>query len=66
MSARSDEAHFQASWIFTANDIKVNALVIGAAVAVAITDSALPDLVAGAVIFAVVANGAARILRLSR
>lgn len=63
---RSDEAHLQASWIFTANDIKVNALVIAAALGVVLTDSAVPDLVAGAVIFVVVANGARRILRLSR
>ena len=64
--ARSDEVHFQASWIFTTNDVKVNALVVAAAVAVASTDSAVPDLVAGAAIFVIVANGATRILRLSR
>lgn len=64
--ARSEEAHFQASWVFTANDIKVNSLVIVAAVAVALTDSAAPDLLAGAVIFLIVANGARRILSLSR
>jgi Co/Zn/Cd efflux system component len=63
---RSGEAHLQASWIFTANDVKVNALVIAAAIGVALTDSATPDLVAGAVIFVVVANGARRILGLSR
>jgi Co/Zn/Cd efflux system component len=63
---RSGEAHLQASWIFTANDIKVNGLVIAAALGVAITDSGIPDLVAGAVIFAVVANGARRILKISR
>lgn len=63
---RSGEAHLQASWIFTANDIKVNALVIAAALGVVLTDSALPDLVAGGVIFVVVANGARRILGLSR
>jgi Co/Zn/Cd efflux system component len=63
---RSGDAHIQASWIFTANDIKVNGLVIAAAVGVALTDSAIPDLAAGAVIFAVVANGARRILRISR
>ncbi|NNE96201.1 MAG: cation transporter [Acidimicrobiales bacterium] len=62
---RSDDAHFQASWIFTANDIKVNALVILAACGVAWFDSALPDLVAGIVIFGVVANGARRILKLA-
>ena len=63
---RSDEAHIQASWIFTANDIKVNLLVIVAALAVAVTDSAAPDLIAGAFIFVIVANGARRILAISR
>ena len=63
---RSGEVHLQASWIFTANDIKVNALVIVAAIGVALTDSAVPDLAAGAVIFLVVANGARRILGLTR
>lgn len=63
---RSGEAHLQASWIFTANDIKVNGLVIAAAIGVALTESAMPDLVAGAIIFAVVANGARRILNISR
>ena len=63
---RSGEAHMQASWIFTANDIKVNLLVIMAAIVVAATDSAAPDLIAGAVIFIIVANGARRILSISR
>ena len=62
---RSGEAHFQASWIFTANDIKVNALVVAAAIAVAVTDSSTPDLVAGAIIFTIVANGVRRILKLA-
>ena len=63
---RSGEAHLQASWIFTANDIKVNLLVIGAAIGVIVTDSRIPDLIAGGIIFAVVANGARRILSISR
>jgi Co/Zn/Cd efflux system component len=63
---RSGEAHIQASWIFTANDIKVNFLVIAAAIGVIVTDSQIPDLVAGGIIFAVVANGARRILDISR
>ena len=63
---RSDDAHIQASWIFTANDIKVNALVIAAAVGVVFTDSRIPDLLAGGIIFVVVANGARRILSISR
>lgn len=63
---RTGEAHLEASWIFTANDIKVNLLVIAAAVGVALTSSGVPDLMAGAIIFAVVARGARRILAISR
>ncbi len=63
---RSGEVHLQASWIFTANDIKVNGLVIAAAIGVTLTGSAIPDLAAGAIIFAVVASGAGRILTISR
>lgn len=63
---RTGEVHLEASWIFTANDVKVNLLVIIAALLVAATGSALPDLLAGAIIFVVVANGARRILRISR
>ena len=64
--ARRDEAHVQASWIFTSNDIKVNLLVIASALVVWATASQIPDLVAGALIFGIVANGARRILALSR
>jgi Co/Zn/Cd efflux system component len=67
--ARGDgesEAHVEASWIFTSNDIKVNGLVIASALVVWATASPIPDLVAGALIFVVVANGARRILALSR
>ena len=67
--ARGDgeaEAHVEASWIFTSNDIKVNGLVIASALVVWATASPVPDLVAGALIFVVVANGARRILALSR
>ena len=60
------EAHVEASWIFTSNDIKVNGLVIASALVVWATASPIPDLVAGALIFVVVANGARRILSLSR
>lgn len=62
---KTDDAHIQASWIFTANDIKVNALVIASALAVTLTDSSVPDLAAGAIIFAIVADGARRIIRLA-
>lgn len=60
------EAHIEASWIFTSNDIKVNALVIVAGLVVWWTSSQVPDLVAGALIFLIVANGTRRILALAR
>jgi Co/Zn/Cd efflux system component len=44
----------------------VNALVITSALVVWATASAVPDLLAGALIFAIVANGARQILALSR
>ena len=64
--ARSREAHMEASRIFTSNDVKVNLLVAAAGVAVALTASKVPDLVAGALVFLIVANGARRIFALSR
>ncbi len=64
--AKRGEAHVEASWIFTSNDIKVNGLVILSALVVWATGSAVPDLVAGTFIFIVVANGARRILALSK
>jgi len=64
--ARSGEAHVEASWIFTSNDIKVNGLVIASGLLVWATASPVPDLLAGGFIFLIVANGARRILALSR
>ena len=64
--ARRGEAHVEASWIFTSNDIKVNGLVIVSALVVWTTASAIPDLLAGGVIFLIVANGARQILALSK
>lgn len=63
--AKSPEAHFQASWIFTANDMKVNGLVILSAIIVAITNNPTADLIAGAAIFIIVASGARRILKIA-
>jgi Co/Zn/Cd efflux system component len=51
---------------FTSNDIKVNGLVILSALVVWATGSAAPDLIAGALVFVIVANGARRILALSK
>jgi len=63
---QDQEAHMQASRIFTANDVVVNLGVITAGVLVWLTNSQIPDLVIGAMIFVVVARGAWRIVRLSR
>lgn len=62
---RREEAHMQASWIFTSNDIKVNLLVIASGVLVFFMASPIPDLIAGGVIFVIVARGARQILALS-
>ncbi len=63
---QDQEAHMQASRIFTANDVVVNLGVITAGLLVWLTNSPIPDLVVGALIFVVVARGAWRIVRLSR
>jgi Co/Zn/Cd efflux system component len=66
LASRKDEGlHLQASWIFTANDTRANLLVISAAVLVWLSQSSWPDLVAGALIFLVVARGGTRILHLT-
>lgn len=64
--ADSQEVHMKASWIFTTNDVLVNIGVMAAGVLVFATGSKLPDLVVGAIVFCLVANGAFRILKLSR
>jgi Co/Zn/Cd efflux system component len=62
----STEAHMRASAIFTSNDVIINLGVIAAGVLVLWTQSNKPDLVVGAVVFAVVVMGAVRILKLAR
>mgnify|MGYP003144704188 CR=1 FL=1 len=62
--AKSKEAHMQASAIFTSNDIIINSGVIVAGVLVYLTESKIPDLVIGLIIFGIVLRGAFRILRL--
>ncbi len=57
-------AHMKASWIFSANDVIANVGVILAGFLVWFTGSALPDLLIGLVIVAVVLNGARRILQI--
>jgi len=55
--------HMRASWIFTRTDVIANAGVILAALLVHFTGKAWPDWVVGALILAVVLEGAVRILR---
>ncbi len=64
--ARNGEIHIEASWIFTANDIKINGLVIATALIVVATNSRYPDLMIGALIFGIAASGARRILNLTQ
>lgn len=61
---RQGGVHMRASWIFSTNDVIANVGVIVAGALVAWTGSRIPDLAIGAVIAAVVASGAVRILRL--
>ncbi len=61
---REGGVHMKASWIFSTNDVIANMGVILAGGLVAWTGSRLPDLVIAAIIAAVVASGAVRILRL--
>ena len=61
---RQGGVHMQASWIFSANDVLINFGVILAALLVAWTGSAYPDLVVGTVVGVIVLLGAKRILAL--
>jgi Co/Zn/Cd efflux system component len=64
--SKNNEAHIQASKIFTSNDIFANLGVIMAGVLVYLTQSNIPDLVVGLVVFTLVAKGSLAILKLSK
>lgn len=64
--ARSEEAHMQASSIFTSNDIIVNGGVIVAGLLVYSLDRSWPDLIVGSIVFVFVMRGAVRILKLAK
>ncbi|RED94331.1 cation transporter [Marinoscillum furvescens] len=64
--AKSEEAHMQASAIFTSNDIIVNGGVMLAGMLVYWLDSKWPDLAIGGIVFALVMRGAIRILKLAK
>ena len=63
---KSNEAHMQASMIFTSNDVIVNIGVIIAAALVYLTKSAIPDLIVGTLVFIFVLQGAYRILKIAK
>lgn len=65
-SKSKDEAHMKASMIFTSNDIIINLGVIIAGILVLWSGSGFPDLVIGAIVFALVFQGALRILKLGK
>lgn len=62
---KSSEAHMQASYIFTSNDVIVNIGVILAGIIVYYTSSQLPDLIIGTIVFLIVFRGSFKILKLS-
>jgi Co/Zn/Cd efflux system component len=63
---KSNEAHIKASKIFTSNDIIINLGVILAGLVVMWSNSQIPDLIIGSVVFMIVVQGAFRILKLGR
>lgn len=64
--SKSEEAHMQASTIFTSNDVIINLGVIVAGLLVHWLSSNKPDLIIGAVVFVVVVQGAVKILRIGK
>lgn len=58
---KQGEIHMRATWIFSKNDVIANLGVITAGLLVAYFDSAIPDLIIGAVISAVVLYGSYQI-----
>jgi Co/Zn/Cd efflux system component len=64
--SKSNEAHMRATMIFTSNDVIINLGVIIAGVLVHWLNSRLPDLIIGIIVFALVIQGAFRMLKLSK
>ena len=65
-SSGKDEAHMRASMIFTSNDIIINLGVIIAGVLVMWSNSGIPDLLIGSIVFMIVIRGSIRILALGK
>ena len=60
---RHGEVHIRASWVFTKNDALANFGTVIGGVLVLLTQSALPDLILGLIICAVVVRGGIEIIR---
>ena len=65
-SKSKEEAHLKASMIFTSNDVIINLGVIIAGIMVKWLSSNKPDLIIGTIVFALVIQGAFRILKLGK
>jgi len=65
-SKSKEEAHMKASMIFTSNDVIINLGVITAGLLVNWLNSNKPDLIIGTIVFAIVIQGAIRILKLGK
>jgi Co/Zn/Cd efflux system component len=65
-SKSKNEVHMKASMIFTSNDVLINLGIIVAGITVNWLNSNKPDLIIGIIVFALVIQGAFRILKLSK
>jgi Co/Zn/Cd efflux system component len=64
--SKSQEVHIKASQIFTSNDVIANIGIMIAGVLVYVMQSRVPDLLIGAVVFALVLRGAVRIFKIAK
>jgi len=64
--SNDQDAHMQASMIFTSNDIIINIGVVAAGVLVMSLETSVPDLLIGVTVFLIVIRGAIRILKLAK
>jgi len=65
-STSKNEIHIKASLIFTSNDVIINIGVILAGILVYYLKTNIPDLIIGTIVFALVIQGAFRILKLAK
>ncbi len=61
--SKTQEVHIKATQIFTSNDVAVN---IGVIISATVLNNKIPDLVIGAIVFAIVLRGAIKIFNMSK